>query len=100
MNTLKTFLLLTGLMALFLFVGRLLGGQAGMAYAFFFSCVMNFLSYWFSDKIILMSYGAKEVTEAQAPHLYPVVRRLPQKANFPFPPVCILYSPLPHTFAT
>ncbi len=100
MNTLKTFLLLTGLMALFLFVGRLLGGQAGMAYAFVFACVMNFVSYWFSDKIILMSYGAKEVTEAQAPDLYRIVRRLAQKANIPVPRVYIINSPVPNAFAT
>jgi heat shock protein HtpX len=99
-NTLKTFLLLTGLMALFIFVGRLAGGQTGMIYAFIFACVMNFVSYWFSDKIVLMSYGAKEVSEAQAPDLYKIVRRLALKANIPVPKVYVINSPVPNAFAT
>jgi heat shock protein HtpX len=100
MNTVKTFLLLTGLMALFLFIGRLLGGQNGMVYAFGMACVMNLVSYWFSDKLILMTYGAKEVTESQAPDLYAIVRRLAQKANIPVPKVYLIESPVPNAFAT
>jgi heat shock protein HtpX len=100
MNTMKTFLLFTGLMALFLFVGRILGGETGMVYAFIFACVMNMGSYWFSDKIVLKSYGAKEVSEAEAPDLYRVVRRLAMKANIPIPRVYIIDSPVPNAFAT
>src|SRR4029077_19475437 len=100
MNTVKTFILLTGLMALFLFVGRLAGGQNGMVYAFWMACALNVVSYWFSDKIILMSYGAKEVTEDQAPDLYRIVRRLAQKANIPIPRIYVIDSPVPNAFAT
>src|SRR4051812_12203316 len=100
MNTLKTFLLLIGLTALFLLVGRMLGGQQGMVYAFGFACVMNFVSYWFSDKLILMGYGAKEVSEAQAPDLYRIVRRLALKANIPVPRVYMINTPVPNAFAT
>src|SRR5947207_5437190 len=100
MNALKTFLLLTGLMALFLFVGRLAGGQVGMIYAFGLACVMNFVSYWFSDKLILMSFGAKEVTLEQAPVLHRIVNRLALKANIPVPRIYSINSPIPNAFAT
>jgi len=100
MNNLKTILLLTGLMALFLFIGRMLGGQVGMIYAFGLACVMNVVSYWFSDKIVLKSYGAKAVTEAEAPDLYRIVRRLAQKANIPVPRIYVIDSPVPNAFAT
>src|SRR4030088_2249228 len=100
MNTLKTFLLFTGLMALFIFIGRLIGGQAGMVYAFARACVMNIASYWFSDKIVLMSYGAKEVSEAESPDLYRIVRSLAQKANIPVPRIYVINSPVPNAFAT
>jgi len=100
MNTLKTFVLLIGLMALFVFIGRLVGGQTGMIYAFGLACVMNFVSYWFSDKIVLRAYGAREASEADAPDLHRVVRRLAQKANIPVPRVYIINSPIPNAFAT
>ena len=87
-------------MALFIFVGRLAGGQVGMVYAFGLACVMNFVSYWFSDKIILMSYGAKEVSDSQAPDLYKIVRRLAQTAKIPLPRIYIIDSPVPNAFAT
>src|ERR1700733_16221028 len=100
MNTLKTFLLLTGLMALFIFIGRMFGGQTGMVYAFLFACVMNLGSYWFSDKIILKTYGAKAVTESDAPELYKTVRTLALKASIPMPKVYIIDNPVPNAFAT
>jgi heat shock protein HtpX len=100
MNVLKTFFLLTGLMALFLVVGRVLGGQTGMVYAFIFACVMNLGSYWFSDKIILATYGAKPVTEGDHPKLIRAVRSLAQKANIPEPRVYIIESDVPNAFAT
>jgi heat shock protein HtpX len=100
MNTLKTSLLFIGLMALFLFVGNLIGGQTGMVYAFFMACAMNLFSYWFSDKIVLKMYRAKEVDAAQAPVLYRIVQRLSIKANIPMPKVYIIPSSVPNAFAT
>lgn len=100
MNMFKTFLLLTGLMALFIFVGGALGGRAGMQYAFLLACVMNFVSYWFSDKIVLAMYRAKPVTGAEAPELFEIVQRLAKKANIPMPKLYIVESSVPNAFAT
>lgn len=100
MNTLKTFLLLLGLMALFLFIGGALGGRTGMEYAFVLACVMNAFSYWFSDKMVLAMYRAKPVTEVEAPDLVRIVRQLAQKANIPMPRVYIIPSDIPNAFAT
>jgi heat shock protein HtpX len=100
MNTLKTFLLLAGLMALFLWIGRMVAGQAGMMYAFILACVMNFMSYWFSDKLVLAMYGAKPVSATDAPELYHTVEKLAQRANIPMPRVYIIQSPVPNAFAT
>lgn len=100
MNIIKTFLLLTGLMALFLFVGGALGGRAGMEYAFVFACLMNLGSYWFSDKIVLAMYRAKPVTALEAPELVRTVQTLAHKANIPMPKVYIIPSDIPNAFAT
>lgn len=100
MNAIKTFLLLTGLMALFIFIGGALGGRSGMEYAFILACVTNLFSYWFSDKMVLAMYRAKPVTEAEAPELVRIVRGLAQKANIPMPRVYIIDSPVPNAFAT
>jgi len=100
MNTLKTFLLMLGMMALFLFVGRAIGGQSGMEYAFILALAMNFFSYWFSDKMVLAMYGAKPVSETEDSDLVRVVRRLAHKANIPMPRVYIINSPVPNAFAT
>jgi heat shock protein HtpX len=100
MNTLKTAVLLTFLTVLLVFVGGALGGRTGMIYAFAFALVMNFVSYWFSDKIVLAMYRARPVTEAQAPELYSMVRRLIQKAGLPMPKVYIIPSETPNAFAT
>ena len=100
MNTIKTILLLTGLMALFLFVGKMLGGQTGMIYAFILACGMNLFSYWFSDKMVLAMYRAKPVTELEAPELVHIVAALARKANIPMPKVYIINSPVPNAFAT
>jgi heat shock protein HtpX len=100
MNTLKTAVLLTFLTVLLVFVGGALGGRTGMIYAFAFALVMNFVSYWFSDKIVLAMYRARPVTEAQAPELYSMVRRLTQKAGLPMPKVYIIPSETPNAFAT
>ena len=87
-------------MALFVFIGRQIGGQAGMVYAFGFACVMNFVSYWFSDKIVLMMFGAKEASREQAPELYEIVEDLARKANIPMPRIYLIQSPAPNAFAT
>src|SRR5579872_4143372 len=100
MNAIKTFLLLTGLTALFLFVGGAMGGRAGMEYAFIFACVMNLGSYWFSDKIVLAMYRAKPVTALEAPELVRTVQTLAHKANIPMPKVYIIPSDIPNAFAT
>lgn len=99
-NTLKTAMLLALLMGLLLFFGQLLGGQQGLLVAFFLSLLMNFGAYWFSSKIVLMSYGARQVTEAEAPKLYAVVRRLSAQAQLPMPDVYILPGESANAFAT
>jgi heat shock protein HtpX len=96
----KTALLMSGLMALFLFLGGLIGGQTGMVYAFIFAALMNVVSYWFSDKIVLAMYGAKEVEENSAPELVQIVRRLAVKAQIPMPRVYLIPSNVPNAFAT
>lgn len=100
MNTLKTVFLMTLMMVLFLFVGYLLGGSTGMTIAFIFSLMMNFGSYWFSDKIVLAMYRAKEVNRETAPKFYEVVEELARNANIPMPRVYIIDDPTPNAFAT
>jgi len=92
---------MVGLMALFGFVGFMLGGQTGMTTALLFALIMNLISYWFSDKIVLKLYRAREITEADNPRLYRVVRRVSVQANnLPMPKVCIVPSKAPNAFAT
>jgi heat shock protein HtpX len=100
MNTLKTVVLLTFLTVLLVFAGGAVGGRSGMIIAFGMALVMNFVSYWFSDKIVLSMYHAQPVTEAQAPDLYGSVRRLSQKAGLPMPKVYIIPEQSLNAFAT
>jgi len=100
MNILKTAFLLTLLTLLLVFIGNLIGGQQGMLIALIFAGVMNFISYWFSDKIVLGIYKAKKVTEAEAPELMGLVRRTAQKAGLPMPKVYIIPTDTPNAFAT
>lgn len=100
MNTLKTVFLMSVMMVLFLLVGGLLGGERGMMIAFFFSLIMNFGSYWFSDKIVLAMYGAQQVTEKEFPKLYSIVENLSMKAGLPMPKVYVMQNPTPNAFAT
>jgi len=100
MNVLKTVFLMTLMMVLFLFVGYLLGGRSGMTIAFVFALIMNFGSYWFSDKIVLAMYRAKEVTLETAPKFYKLVEELSKNANLPMPRVYIINDPTPNAFAT
>jgi heat shock protein HtpX len=100
MNTLKTVVLLTFMTVLLVFAGAAIGGRSGMFIAFGMALVMNFVSYWFSDKIVLRMYNAQPVTEAQAPELYGSVRRLSQKAGLPMPKVYIIPEDSMNAFAT
>jgi heat shock protein HtpX len=100
MNTLKTVFLMTLMMVLFIFVGNLLGGRSGMTIAFMFALAMNFGSYWFSDKVVLAMYKAKEVNGETAPKLYGLVQELSQRATLPMPRVYVIENPTPNAFAT
>jgi len=100
MNTLKTTFLLSLLTVLLVLAGGAIGGQGGMLIALVMAGVMNFVSYWFSDKIVLAMYGAKEITEAENPAFYGLVRELAERAGLPMPRVCIIPSDTPNAFAT
>lgn len=97
-NGLKTALLLGLLSGALLYVGQLLGGSGGLMLAFIFAVVMNAGSYWFSDKIVLRMYRAREVGPDHA--LYRTVQRLSMRANLPMPKVYIIPDPSPNAFAT
>ena len=99
-NMMKTTLFLALLTGLFVAVGGLLGGQSGMVMAFGLALVMNFVSYWFSDKIVLKMYGAKPLAEGDAPAVHRIVRNLATKAGIPMPKLYILPSAAPNAFAT
>jgi heat shock protein HtpX len=99
-NVFKTAMLLAVLTAMLVLLGGALGGRQGMLIAFIFALVMNFASYWWSDKIVLAMYGAQPITEAQAPGLYNIVRRLASKAGVPMPRVYLVPSEQPNAFAT
>jgi heat shock protein HtpX len=100
MNAVKTVFLMTLMMVLFLFVGYLLGGNTGMTIALVFSLIMNFGSYWFSDKIVLKMYRAKEVNRETAPKFYDMIEGLAKQANLPMPKVYLINDPTPNAFAT
>jgi len=100
MNTLKTGLLLGLLTGLLMLAGGLFGGQQGVFIAFIFATVMNFGSYWFSDKIVLRMYHAREASEQEAPELYNLVRNLAFRAQLPMPRVYIVPEDTPNAFAT
>lgn len=91
---------MAGLTVLLVLIGGAFGGRQGMIMAFMFASVMNMFSYWFSDKIVLRMYGAKEVSEAEAPMLYSVTRDLAMKMNMPMPKVYIIPSDAANAFAT
>ncbi len=99
-NYLKTAVLLAGLSALMLTIGQRLGGPQGLLLAGLFVLVMNFGSYWFSDKIALAIHGAKPVDRAQAPWLYEMVERLARRAGMPTPRVYLMPIHAPNAFAT
>jgi heat shock protein HtpX len=100
MNTFKTAALLTGLTLILVYGGAYLGGQSGMTIALIFALAMNAFTYWFSDKLVLKMYKAREVNEAEVPELFSMVRRLAQKAGLPMQKVYLINQPQPNAFAT
>ncbi|OGP65219.1 MAG: protease HtpX [Deltaproteobacteria bacterium RBG_16_42_7] len=100
MNFLRTTILLAVLTAILVFAGDALGGRGGATMALVFAGIMNFGAYWFSDKIVLMMYRAKAVTEAEEPELYSITRELAMKAGLPMPKVYIMGNDTPNAFAT
>jgi heat shock protein HtpX len=100
MNTTKTVVLMAGLTVLLVFLGGAFGGRQGMIFAFIFAFAMNMFSYWFSDKIVLRMYNAREATQAEAPVLWSVTHSLATKMNMPMPKVYVIPSDAPNAFAT
>jgi heat shock protein HtpX len=100
MNNIKTLFLLVTLTLILVWAGGAMGGKQGMTMALIFALLMNFFAYWFSDKIVLRMYRARQVSESDAPELYGVVRRLVQKAGMPMPRVYIINEDQPNAFAT
>jgi heat shock protein HtpX len=99
-NMVKTTVFLALLTGLFVAVGGLVGGRSGMVMAFVFALIMNFVSYWFSDKIVLKMYGAQPIGEAEAPAVHRIVRNLATKAGIPMPKLYLIPSEAPNAFAT
>jgi heat shock protein HtpX len=97
-NTIKTAMLLGLLSAVLMFIGEALGGGSGLVFGFIFAVVMNFGSYWFSDKIVLRMYRAQEVGAGH--RLYEIVASLSHRAGLPMPKVYIIPDPSPNAFAT
>ena len=100
MNQFKVFFLMLVLTVLLVLVGTAIGGRTWAVYAFIFAGLMNFVSYWFSDKIVLRMYGAKQVSQSESPQLYGVVAELTSKASLPMPKVYIMENETPNAFAT
>jgi heat shock protein HtpX len=100
MNNVKTFVLMAGLLGLFVLVGQLIGGSSGLIVALVFGSIFNFIMYFFSDRLVLRMYGAKVVTAQEAPELYAMVDRLRQRAGLPMPLVAIAPHEQPNAFAT
>ena len=100
MNNVKTFMLMAGLMALFLGLGQMIAGQQGLIMTLVLGSAMNFIMYFFSDRMVLAMYRARVVTEKDAPELYRMVDRLRQRAGLPMPKLAIADQEQPNAFAT
>jgi heat shock protein HtpX len=100
MNSFKTALLFVVLTLLLIFIGYLIGGRSGVTFAFIIALIMNMGAYWFSDKIVLATYRAKEVKESDNPRLFGMVRSACQMAGLPMPRVYIIPTDSPNAFAT
>ncbi len=99
-NQLRTTALLAAMTVLVVLIGNWVGGRQGMIFALVLAAVMNFGSYWFSDRIVLAMYRAREVTAAQAPELYALTRELARRAGLPMPRLYLIDQPVPNAFAT
>ncbi len=99
-NLMKTAILMAAITALFMAIGSLLGGQTGMMVALAVALGMNFFSYWFSDKMVLKMYNAREVDASSAPQFYRMVEELAQRAGLPMPRVYLINEDAPNAFAT
>ena len=99
-NLMKTAVLMAAITALFMLLGRMLGGQQGMVLALVVALGMNFFSYWFSDTIVLKMYKAREVDDSTAPQFVAMVRELATKAGIPMPKVYLIDEDAPNAFAT
>ncbi len=99
-NWLKTSMLMAAIVALFALIGSLIGGQSGMLLALGFALVMNLGAYWFSDKLVLRMYNARQVDGSTAPEFYVMVEELARYANLPMPKVYIIDEDSPNAFAT
>src|SRR5471030_726638 len=99
-NWLKTTILMAGIVALFGVVGAAIGGANGMLLALALGGAMNIFAYWFSDKMVLSMYNAREVDAASAPQFYGIVRELAQRADLPMPKVYLIDEAQPNAFAT
>jgi heat shock protein HtpX len=100
MNALRTMFLLTALTLLFIFVGQMIGGRQGAAFAFALALIINIGSYWFSDKLVLAMYRAKPVSPTEAPRLYSIVQALALSARLPMPKLYIIPNQSANAFAT
>src|SRR3954466_994519 len=100
MNNVKTFVLMAGLLGLFLLVGQMIGGSSGLVAALVIGSLFNFVMYFFSDRLVLRMYGAQVVTAQDAPELYAMVDRLRQRAGLPMPKVAVAPHEQPNAFAT
>ncbi|MCX5812980.1 MAG: zinc metalloprotease HtpX [Proteobacteria bacterium] len=100
MNQMKTFFLMVVLTIIFVALGGMIGGSTGAAVMFLIALVMNFVSYWFCDRIVLSMYSAKEASQSEFPQLYSIVNNLSQKASIPMPRIYIIDNESPNAFAT
>jgi heat shock protein HtpX len=100
MSEIKTTLLMGALTAIILLFGGMFGGRQGLVIAFVFAVVTNFVSYWFSDKMVLAAYRAQPLNPADAPELYGIVSELAQSAGIPTPRLYLIDTDTPNAFAT
>jgi len=100
LNRMKTFILMLALTLVLIWVGNLVGGRQGMIFAFVVAAAMNFIGYWYSDKIVLAMYRARPITEQEMPQLYGSVRMLTQKSGLPMPRLYVIPHPAANAFAT
>ena len=99
-NLLKTAVLMAAITALFMAVGAFIGGRQGMMFALVVAIGLNFFSYWFSDKLVLKMYNAREVDASSAPQFHSMIAELAQKAGLPMPRVYVIEESAPNAFAT